>query len=63
MSGYSDAGICDQRQADVSRSTYYGSANPGDNDSGIQRADSSRPTKVDLSDSLQLRTTLSAIEP
>lgn len=57
-----DAGIpgINGKPADVSRSTYYGSANPGDNDSGTS-ADSTfqADLKVDLSDSLQLRNTLS----
>jgi catecholate siderophore receptor len=57
-----DAGIpgINGKPADVSRSTYYGSASPGDNDSGTS-ADSSfqADLKVALSDSLQLRNTLS----
>lgn len=57
-----DAGIpgIDGRPANVSRSTYYGSSDPGKNDSGTSKDSSLQADlKVALSDTLQLRNTLS----
>lgn len=57
-----DAGIpgINGKPADVSRSTYYGAKNPGQNDSGTSEENSfSADLNVQLTDSLQLRNTLS----
>lgn len=57
-----DAGIpgIDGKPAGVSRSTYYGARDPGKNDSGTSKEDSfSADLSVQLTDSLQLRNTLS----
>lgn len=57
-----DAGIpgINGKPADVSRSTYYGAKNPGRNDSGTSEENSfSADLNVQLTDSLQLRNTLS----
>ncbi|MHC8339233.1 TonB-dependent receptor [Pseudomonas sp. HLT2-19-2] len=57
-----DAGIpgINGKPADVSRSTYYGSMDPGNNDSGTSEDISFQADlKVALSDTLQLRNTLS----
>lgn len=57
-----DAGIpgINGKPADVSRSTYYGAKNPGSNDSGTSEENSfSADLNMQLTDSLQLRNTLS----